>query len=315
MNIEKLLPGIRKNIPLKDYTTFKIGGKAQYFFEAKTKEDIIKAIAMARQLKLPFFVLGAGSNILVNDKGFEGLVVKVENNGIKINNNKIKVAAGVMLGQVINFATKNNLTGMEWAVGIPGTVGGAIWGNAGAFKKSMADIVSSVEVLDVKKIITNYKPSDCKFNYRKSVFKKNNNLIILSAGINLKKSNKKDINRKIKEYSAYRAALQPLNFPSAGSVFKNPSFAKVSKNKTRKNFSEELEQFKENKIIPAAWLIEKCGLKGERIGGAKISEKHANFIVNLENGTSKDVKKLIKLVKNRVKKQFIVVLEEEIQFL
>ena len=255
----------RKNVPLKNYTTFKIGGPAKYFFEAKRKEELIEAIKLAKKLELPFFILGGGSNLLVSDKGFDGLVIK--------------------FGQPLSSYVSK---GLEWAVGIPGTVQGAVYSNAGAFKKSIKDVVKEVEVFDTKtEKIKNFKSKDCKFGYRDSIFKKNKNLIILSVKIKSKKSNRK----KIKQYLDYRKKTQPLNFPSAGSIFKNP------------------------RGFFAADLIERCGLRGKRIGKVKISEKHANFIVNLGNGKAKDVKKLIKLAKQKVKSKFGIVLKEEIQLL
>jgi len=255
----------QKNVSLKNYTTFKIGGRAKYFFIAKKKEDLIKAVATAKKLKLPFFVLGSGSNLLVSDQGFKGLVIKY--------------------GQPLSSYVSK---GLEWAIGIPGTVQGAVCGNAGAFKKSMKDVVEKVEVFDAKTgKIKFFKNKDCQFSYRNSIFKKNKNLIVLSVKIKPKKSNIK----KIKQYLNYKKERQPLNCPSAGSIFKNPS-----------GFS-------------AGELGEKCGLKGKRIGQAKISEKHTNFIVNLGNARAKDVKKLINLIKKEVKKKFKINLEEEIQFL
>ena len=311
MKIEKELPGVKKNILLKNYTTFRIGGPAKYFFQAKTKSDLILAVKIAKKFRLPFFVFGGGSNLLVSDKGFKGLVIKIQNSKFEILNgarrrregggrvsSKIFTEAGTLLGQLVNATTRVGLTGLEWAVGIPGTVGGAVRGNAGAFRKSMKDIIKTVEAFDTKtgkiKILKN---KDCKFGYRDSIFKKNKNLIILSAVLQLKKgrhppaTRKKKIKNKIQKNLEQRKETQPLNFPSAGSIFQNPP-----------GFS-------------AGELIEKCGLKGKRIGNVKIFEKHANFIVNLGGGKGKDVMGLIKIIKNRVKKKFEVVLEEEVQFL
>jgi len=289
---------IQKNVSLKNYTTFRIGGPAKYFFVAKAKENLIGAIKMAKKMKLPFFVLGGGSNILVSDKGFNGLVIKLQITNYKLQTNskkqipKIYAEAGTPLALVVSEATKKNLTGLEWAAGIPGTVGGAIYGNAGAFGSSMANVIKKVEVLDVKDLkFKNYDLKDCEFGYRDSIFKKNKNLIILSATLQLKEGKKEEIEKKIQENLKSRKEKQPLNFPSAGSIFKNP-----------KGFS-------------AGELIERCNLKGKRVGNVKISEKHANFIVNLGRGKAKEVMKLIKIIKNRVKKKFGVVLEEEIQFL
>jgi len=297
----------RKNVSLKNYTTFKIGGRAKYFFIAKTKEDLFCAITAAKKLKLPFFVLGGGSNLLVSDKGYNGLVINFQlpSNTAKVEKkefsstsifnfqkNKIIVGAETRLGELVNASVERRLTGLEWASGIPGTVGGAVFGNAGAFQKSMKDIVKEVEVLDAKDLrFKIYDFKKCQFGYRDSIFKHKKNLIILSIVLNLKKGEKSEIKKKIKEYLNYKKQRQPLDYPSAGSIFKNPS-----------GFS-------------AGELIEKCGLKGKRIGQAKISEKHANFIVNLGNARAKDVKKLINLIKKEVKKKFGALLDEEIQFL
>jgi len=290
--------GFQNNVLLKNHTTFRIGGKTRYFFIAKNKNGLISAVKMAKKNKLPFFVLGGGSNLLVSDKGYKGLVVKIQMTKSKCQMSsknqyyEIFSEAGVSLNQLVNTALKNNLTGIEWAVGIPGTVGGAVYGNAGAFGKSMKNIIKEVETLDFKTLrIKKFKNKDCKFSYRDSIFKKNKNLIILSIEIQLKISNKKEIQKRIKKYFDYKKTNQPLNFYSAGSVFLNS-----------KNFT-------------AGELIEKCGLKGKKIGNIKISEKHANFIVNLGDGKAKDIKKLINLIKKEVKNKFNLRLEEEIQYL
>lgn len=288
--LQKLLPGLRKNISLKNYTTFKIGNNAQYFFEAKTKRDLIKAIQVAEKYNLLFFILAGGSNVLISDKGFKGMVIKIQNTEYKIQNTNLHADAGVPLISLMQKTIKNNLSGLEWAIGIPGSAGGAVYGNAGAFGKSMKDIIQKVEVYDLKtKKIKALKGKDCKFKYRESIFKRNKKLIILSIVLKLKKGRKKEIQEKVKEYSIYRKNSHPLNFPSAGSVFKNIL-----------NF-------------PARELIEEAGLKGKKIGSAQISKKHANFIVNLGNAKANDVKKLINLAKKKVKNKFKINLEEEIQ--
>ena len=197
---------------------------------------------------------------------------------------------------------EKNLSGLEWAAGIPGTVGGAVWGNAGAFGKSMKDIVQAVEVLDSQNFkIKKFKNKDCKFDYRESIFKKKKNLIILSANLVLEKGKKEKIKKQIKNNLQYKREFQPLSFPSAGSVFKNHPPIRISK------------KILAGKSFSAGELIEKCNLKGKTIGRAKISEKHANFIVNLGKARSKDVMKLINLTKKKVKKKFSVNLKEEIK--
>jgi len=288
---------IKENILLAKYTTFKIGGRAKYFLVAKTKDELIEGVKFARQKDLPFFVLGGGSNLLVSDKGYNGIAIKIKNQKLKIKNkNKktkiIEAEAGVKLDDLVKLAAENSLAGIEWAAGIPGTVGGAIYGNAAAFGKSMSEIIKEVEVFDTFELkIKNYRLKDCKFDYKESIFKKNKNLIILSCIISLKKGNKKEIKEKIKYFLDYRERHHPLNLPSAGSVFKNPP------------------------EMSAGELIEKCGLKGKRIGEAQISPKHANFIVNLGGAKAEDALELIKLIKKQVKKKFGIELEEEIQYL
>ena len=204
--LKKELPEIRKDISLKNYTTFRIGGKAKYFFAAKERKDLILALKIAKKLKLPFYLLGGGSKLLVSDKGFNGLVIKVENSKFKVQNCEIFSEAGLSLERLINIAVDNSLTGLEWAAGIPGTVGGAVRGNAGAWERSMLDIIKEVEVFDLKnqKILT-FSNKKCEFAYRSSIFKKNKNLVILSSTINLRKGNKKKSKSQIKRKSSLRS--------------------------------------------------------------------------------------------------------------
>jgi len=289
--IKEILPELEENVLLKDYTTFKIGGKAKYFYIAESTEDLVKAVLTSKKCSLPFFVLGGGSNILVADKGFNGLVIRILNTKYLILNTKISAEAAVPLSPLAKKSAEGNLTGLEWGIGIPGTVGGAIKGNAGAFGGSMADIIKQVEVYDINDEKTRIlQKQDCEFVYRGSVFKKNPNLIILSAELELQKGEKDKIEEKMKEYLNYRKERQPLGFPSAGSVFKNPS------------------------DVSAGQLVDQCGLKGKRIGNVQISEKHANFIVNLGDGKAEDVLKLINIMKKQVKDKFNIQLEEEIQY-
>lgn len=271
------LPGMvrfKKNILLKNHTTFRIGGRARYFSEAKTKKDLIEAINLAKEMKLPFFILGGGSNLLVSDRGYRGLVIK--------------------FGRPLSLYVSK---GLDWAAGIPGTIEGAVYGNAGAFGKSMKDAVKSAEVFDTRTgRIRIFKNKDCHFGYRDSIFKKRKNLVILSVEIKPGKSNPK----KIKEYLDYRKRHHP-RLPSAGSVFKNPTPSRGA--------GRGIDD------TPAAISIHQAGLTGKKIGQAQVSEKHSNFIVNLGNAKAKDVKKLISFVKKSIKKKFKIKLEEEIQCL
>jgi UDP-N-acetylmuramate dehydrogenase len=284
-----------KNVLLKDYTTFKIGGPAKYFFVAKSKEDLIKAIEISKKNKLPIFILGGGSNILFSDKGFCGLVIKLEISGIEFSKNKVVVGSGVKLSNFANIVSKNGFSGFEWAVGIPSaTVGGSIFGNAQAFGFKISDTVESVEVLNLKTLkIQKFSKQQCKFSLKNSIFKKNKNFVILSIIFKLKKGDKEEIKNKIHEFLKHRKKCHPIEFFSAGSVFVNPE--------------------KKKEMISVGYLIEKIGLKEKKIGNAQISEKHANFIINLGNAKSKDVEALIKLAKQKVKKNFNINLETEIQ--
>ncbi len=315
---KNIFPNLQSNVSLRDYSTFKIGGEAKYFLATRTKDELIEAVELARKNNLPLFILGGGSKLLISDETFNGLVIKVLNSEFKVSSSEIFAEAGLLTTRLTDIAFKNNLTGLEWLKGIPGTVGGAIRGNAGAFSSSMKNVVSFVEIFDKEKeTIKIFKNRDCKFNYRTSIFEKNPNLIILSCAIQLKKGRKKEIEKKMKEYLNQRIKIQPLNLPSAGSIFKNYTLTKSEiSNFNKKLLKEfpELEKFIEKGIIPAGYLIDKCSLKGKQIGGAKISEKHANFIVNFNNAKAEDVKKLIDLIKNKVKNRFQIILEEEIQY-
>jgi len=284
-SIKKLGLAVKTNEPLASHTTFKIGGPADFFVEVEEEEKLLKLIKLLKELKLPYFILGGGSNLLVADEGFRGVVVKIANCELRIANFKIIAGAGVSLGRLVELAAKNSLTGLEFAAGIPGTVGGAVRGNAGAWGQAIGDRVKRVKVLTPQGEIKWIGASDCHFSYRQSRFKKTKE-IILEVELELEKGNKKEIQEKISQNLAKRAT-QPKE-PSAGCIFVNP------------------------KPLVAGELIDKCGLKGKRIGDAQISPKHANFIVNLGKAKAADVNKLIKLIKEKVKEKFGVELEEEI---
>jgi len=314
---------MQKDISLKELTTFRIGGKAKYFCQVSDKDEVVGAVKWAKQKRLPFFVLGGGSNVLKNDRKYKGLVIQVksQNAKVKIENQKSKViiietGAGVSLGKLVGIALQNNLTGMEWAMGIPGAIGGAVYGNAGAFGFAMGDNIEEVETLDISNIkyqISNIKKEECEFRYRDSIFKKNKNLIILSAKIKLQTGEKTEIENKMKGYFQKKKQTQPLEFFCAGSIFKNQEL-EIENQELLEKFPE-LKKFQDKNIIPAAWFIEKAGLKGKRIGGVEISPKHSNFIVSNGFGKARDVKKLIDLIKKQVKKKFNIILEEEIQLI
>ncbi len=308
----KIPMNIQKNIPLKNYTTFRIGGPAKFFVEVKNEDELIEALKYARDNNLGFFILGGGSNLLVSDKGFDGLVIKLRVMGCRLKDNFIETGAGVPLAKIVQESAKHNLTGLEWATGIPGTIGGAARGNAGAFGSCMRDIVEDVKAISTKDLkIKTYDLKTCEFDYRSSVFKKNNNLIILSVVIRLKKGNKKEIQSKIVEIIEKRSLKYPKK-NSAGSFFKNPI---VENKESMREFERDQGIKCRNNKIPAGWLIDQAGLCGKKIGGAMVSEKHANFIVNTGTATAEDVIMLASYVKQQVRDKFGIELVEEVQYL
>ncbi|MDD5043264.1 MAG: UDP-N-acetylmuramate dehydrogenase [Patescibacteria group bacterium] len=307
------LQNIKIDEPLAPYTTFKIGGPARYFLEVKDIEELKSAIRAAGEDNLPVFVLSGGSNILVADEGFAGLVIKIDFDELKISADKITAGAGVNLNKLLMFSVNNNLSGLEWAAGIPGTLGGAIRGNAGAWGGEIKDIVESVEVLRNGEIVILDNKS-CGFSYRHSDFK-NNGDIILRAVLNLKPGDKEASNRKIQEYLTKKTQGQDVSHPTAGCMFKNVYLDKLDGKEKERVSAIVREEFSLKGIIPAGWLIEQCGLKGQIIGGARVSIKHANFILNQNKATAKDILNLTNLIKEKVFAKFGLRLEEEVQFI
>ncbi len=287
---------IKTNEILADHCTYRIGGPARCYFCAGSEDEVAAGLEVARENNIPFFILGGGSNVLFSDQGFPGLVLKMENVSIDARDNGDKViliaGAGTPLSRLVKFACDNSLTGMEWAVGIPGTVGGAIRGNAGAFHREMGERVLKVRAFHVAAggiEIGLYQKSDCGFAYRDSVFKQDKNLVIVSVALSLDKGDSQNIKSEMDEYLVKKNTTQPLDYPSAGSVFANPPGFFAGK------------------------IIEDCGLKGMIVGGAKVSEKHANFIVNLGGASAGDVLEIISRIKTAAKEKFGVDLREEIE--
>ena len=306
---------IQKDVALASYTTYKIGGPAKYFCEAKSEDEIVEAVSWARKEGVPFFILGGGSNILVSDKGFDGLAVKVSNFGLRISNLSIEAGAGLDLPKLVQVTIDNGLKGLEWASGIPGTFGGAIRGNAGAFGGEIKDILTSVRFLDENGGIKNFPNKDCNFSYRDSVFKQNPNYIILSATLRFEEGDRKTLQKFSKETIEYRAARHPLEYGSCGSVFKA-----IDVNNIRLGHFEKFPRFKESikrdpfPVVPTACFIDEADLKGYRIGGAMVSTKHPNFLVNYNDARAEEVMMLISFVKMRLLNKFDIMPEEEVQF-
>ena len=309
---------IKKNIQLKEYSTFKIGGPSKYFCEIGELKDLEEAVNWSKKNKQRIFVFGGGSNILFMDKGFDGLAAKLSNNSIEIKNQDdeqvvVEVGAGVKLSNLVKFSIENSLTGVEWAAGIPGTVGGAIRGNAGAFGGQMKDSVVNVTAVKIAKDLKKkeFNNKACEFDYRDSLFKKDKDLVIWESEFKLKKGKKDEIQKTFNEIIQKRKEKQPSlsEFPSAGSIFKNP----VVKEAIRRQFEEDKNIECHSDKVPAGWLIEQCDSKEKRIGDAMVSPLQANFIVNMGDAKAEDVLILISFIKMKVRNEQGIQLEEEIQ--
>lgn len=303
----------QENVLLSQYSSYRIGGPARYFQEIKTEEELAAAMREIRDLKIPFFVLGGGTNILFPDEGFNGAILKISFNDLLLEKeNLIFSGAGVLMADILNFAVEKSLSGLEWAGGLPGTVGGAIRGNAGAFAGETKDNILEVISFDVETgKINRRNREECRFGYRSSVFKeKGDKEIIIGARFSMTPGNKSEIETAVKEKINYRQERQPLEYPNSGSVFKNVDLQLIP--------NEHLEEIKEVikkdpfPVVPTAFLISECDLKGVRIGGAMISPKHPNFLINYDKATAADIKALIALAKEKVYDKFGVRLETEV---
>ncbi len=305
----------QKDTNLSGYSNYRIGGPAKFFFEAKNAEETTAAVELAKDRGLGFFVLGGGTNLLVSESGFDGLVLKPKISFLEADGEFIRAGAGVLMSDLLDFAAHSGLSGLEWAGGLPGTFGGAIRGNAGAFGGEIKDVVAAVESFDAKNLkrITR-KNSDCNFAYRSSIFKeKSGEEIVLSATLALRKGDPKKIAAAVQEKINYRLARHPMEYPNIGSIFKNVDLKKVP----QKLHSQLAKVIKVDPfpVVPTAYLISETGLKGVSFGGAMVSPKHPNFIVNVLDATFSDVIQLMDLVKTKVDKKFGIKLEEEVQLL
>ena len=277
--------------PLSNHTTFQTGGQALVMVYPKDIPSLIKLLTIIKKYNLKYFILGNGSNVIINDTLYNGIVIKLDEfNNLVVDDAKIKVGAGYNLIKLALKVSRMGLTGMEFATGIPGTIGGAIYMNAGAYKSDMGYIVSEIKVLDEHLCIKTIYNKDLHFHYRTSFLKEHGHLICLEATIILKHGRISEIEEVIEERKRRRLMSQPLEYPSAGSVFRNPDG------------------------LYAGELIEKCMLKGKQIGGAMVSEKHANFIINVGGASSHDIKQLVDFIKNDVKQKFGVELITEQEF-
>ena len=283
---------VRLHEPMKKHTTFRIGGPADYYLCPHSTEELQKILQICRENKLEFFILGNGSNLLVSDKGYRGVVIQLWKNfsDIETEDNTITVKAGALLSKVAAEALEESLTGMEFASGIPGTMGGAVMMNAGAYGGEMKDIISEVTVLTREGELLTLSKEEMNFGYRTSVVKEKG-YVVISAELQLRKGDREEIRKVMDELKERRVTKQPLDMPSAGSTFKRPEGYFAGK------------------------LIMDAGLRGFSVGGAQISEKHCGFVVNKGDATAADVLGLIGEVQKRVQEKFGVALEPEVKFL
>ena len=327
---------IQKNIPLAQYTTFKTGGPADFFCEVNTKNDLVECFEWIKNNKKDFYILGGGSNLLINDLGFRGIVIKISNTNISWEGSRSAVGAGTSLISLINEAKKNNLGGLEWAFGIPASLGGAVRNNAGAFGYDMAGVVKAVTIFDAnKEEFFSIPQNRCDFTYHKSVFHNNPGWILWEIEISWENSDGKTIQKNIANFVERRKADQPLEFPSAGSFFRNPQLSRLSDvrqegliksfveneldkshdDQKKKGIEKEIRnKINKNNLIPAGFLIESAMLKGKTIGGAQVSNKHANFIINTGNAKTEDVVILASIIKQKVRTKFAIQLHEEVEY-
>ncbi|MBL7197727.1 MAG: UDP-N-acetylmuramate dehydrogenase [Candidatus Omnitrophica bacterium] len=282
------------NESLSRHTSFKIGGKASILFEPKDAQDLVNCLQRLKRLKIPYFLIGNGTNILIKDSDFDGVVIKLSSpffKRISIKGNILTVGPGVSLRNLIKYLSKTKLSGYEFLAGIPGSIAGALVMNAGitinSKRQSIGDITHKVKALNKRGQISNLSRKECRFNYRRSNL---NKYIILQAQLKLNKDKGTRTINRIKNFLSYRNKNQDCSLPNAGCIFRNPS-----------------------RYISTGKLIENCGLKGVRCGGAMISNKHANFILNFNRATANDVIKLINIVKKKVQDKFGIKLKEEIR--
>lgn len=315
----KLKTGFREHEVMREHTTIKTGGVADFYFEAKTIDELVAAVKAAQEIDIPYFILGWGSNIIFSDYGFPGLVIKNSTSNISfmVAESQVIVDSGVPISKLILEETSRNLSGLEFLYGIPGTVGGAVYGNAGAYGSSIGDYVKSVTVLMPGKTveeteITQQSAEWLEFGYRNSKLKKikgQHKPIILTVKLQLAQNRQEEIMRRLKKYQEKRLSSQPAG-NSCGSVFKNP-------------IPTELKDFSGSgtvnmPILPkertAGYMLEKSGGKKLKTANARVSDKHANFVINSKNATSREVRQLIEEMRNAVKNKFDVELEEEVEY-
>ncbi len=285
---------LEQNVPLAAYTTFGIGGKADFLYGAGTPEELARAVRCAQELRTPFFVLGGGSNVLVGDSGFRGLVIKNQCSEILTNGETITCQSGATLQHVVDAAAESSLSGLEFAVGIPGTVGGAVRGNAGAFGKGIGEVLSAAVILTQDGEVHQVDRDYLEFDYRESRLKRTSD-VVLSASLRLSRQDRKDIKQRTESHLSRRKESIPWQSKSAGCFFKN-----VDGPQGR---------------ISAGLLLDQIGAKGMREGNARVSAEHANFLINAGSAKASQVRRLAQRLKVKVRQKFDIELQEEVVYI
>lgn len=306
-------PRILDNVPLRQFSSYRIGGPARRYCEAGTPEEVRAAVAEARRHGWRLFVLGGGTNLLIDDKGFDGLVLRPNLRQLDAEAMRVTVGAGILVAEMLDFVAARSLAGLQWAGGLPGTVGGAVRGNAGAFGGEIKDVAAQVESLDTETLDTMVRGNaECGFGYRNSIFKRRPQEIILTTVFELRMGDAAAIAETIQSRKEYRRQRHPLEYPNIGSIFKNVDLKLAPPDV--QSLCAHVIKVDPFPVIPTAFLLSEAKLKGLRHGGAMISPKHPNFIVNIDNAKSGDVRALVEQAKQTIWDKFRVRLEEEIQY-
>lgn len=313
---------LREQELMSKHTNFRIGGPARYFVDVVAQDEIEFIVRLAREEGLSWFVIGGGSNTLVADAGFDGFVIRMSNRNISIDGLKVIAGAGAITSAVARAAGDAGLTGFEWAVSLPGTIGGAVRGNAGCFGGEMKDVVESVSVFSPsheegeREGVGSLTNAQCGFRYRHSVFKEQPELVIYEVALALRPGDAETGRVQMDEYLAKRRAKQPLEKPSAGCLFKNVEERDLTFKQIElldKATTGEWRRIAHDGQIPVGWLVERAECKGLRVGNAMVSEQHGNFVINLGNATATDVIAVSDAIRTRVRNQFGLELHEEVQ--
>lgn len=306
----------KEHEPLAKHLNIRIGGPARFFVEVKTAQDVLDAVRIARQHDVAYFVLGGGSNTLAADEGWNGLVIKMANRNLVIEGTKVVADAGVISALVARKTAELGLKGFAWAISLPGTMGGAVRGNAGCFGGEMKDTVTSVRVLRGDAVV-DISASELHFSYRHSIFKdvEHTSDIIFSVTMNLVQGSKEEEMALLDTYLASRKSSQPLGSSSAGCMFKNFEFTDKADIERIVMDREVPEAMLAKHKIAAGWIIEQLGLKGLQVGDAQVSDVHGNFLLNKGHATARDIAMLIGRIKAAAREKYGIELQEEVQFL